>query len=456
LNKQIFKNTKLFNIVKPNKIIKKRNNSNKLLHNNIAGSSLTDGNFNNNNSKKIISLFHTNTLKINNRNLKIKKNKINNNAIKADVNTLLHNSNSFNVLKSKYNVGIINKPNLKNLIIHSSEKSEININNTKNIRTLGSTNNYSTKNIKNNSGINRNNKKIINTNIHEISSFNNKQSDSIPKRSGDFREKIKELKIENEKYKKEIIHKNEIIQNYILKIKKISKSYEDCQKVLNDIQKKYDELKKDYNIMKNNYLLLKDKLIESEKKIKSMKLKEIKLMQVLYLIRENGIDINLFLNEANQATFHEPSPSLFSEKKQKSNHDNLNNNNKNDNNINNKDNNNNNKDNNNKKDNEEKKDNKENDENIDCNLVINNINEDNINNESGMSNITAYFPDKVKMNNIMESKWAKNVPKLDFGYVPEYSSDSDSLPQNNNNYNNTLIEDLNYYFPKLNKYQNSA
>jgi hypothetical protein len=124
LNKQIFKNTKLFNIVKPNKIIKKRNNSNKLLHNNIAGSSLTDGNFNNNNSKKIISLFHTNTLKINNRNLKIKKNKINNNAIKADVNTLLHNSNSFNVLKSKYNVGIINKPTLKNLIMHSSEKSK--------------------------------------------------------------------------------------------------------------------------------------------------------------------------------------------------------------------------------------------------------------------------------------------------------------------------------------------
>ncbi len=442
LNKKLFKNTKLYNVVKSNKLIKKRNNSNALIHNIIPGSSLTEGNFNNNNSKNIISLFHTNTLKINNRNLKFKKNKINNNAIKADINSLLHNSNSFNILKSKYNVGIINQPTIKNLIIHTREKADINTNNTKNIRTI-SNNNYSMKNIKNNSGINRNNKKIINTNIHEISSFNNKPSDSIPKRGGETRERIKELKNENEKYKKEIIRKNEIIKSHISKINKISNSYEECKKLLNDIQTRYDELKKDYNIMKNNYLLLKEKLIESEKKNKSMKLKEIKLMQVLYLIRENGIDINLFLNEANQVTFHEPTPCSFSENNNKNNGENKNLNN----------NNNSNKDNNKNQENEEKKDNKENNENIDCNLINNNIIEDNNINESGLSSITAYFPDKVKMNNIMESEWGKNIPKLNFGNVPEYSSDSDSQQQNNNN---TLIEDLNYYFPKFNKFQYSA
>ena len=61
------------------------------------------------------------------------------------------------------------------------------------------------------------------------------------------------------------------------------------------------------------------------------------------------------------------------------------------------------------------------------------------------------------MNNIMETKKGQNIPKLNFGYVPEYSSDSDSQQNNNNGvYNNTLMEDENLYFPKFNKFQNSA
>lgn len=102
-----------------------------------------------------------------------------------------------------------------------------------------------------------------------------------------------------------------------------------------------------------------------------------------------------------------------------------------------------------------------NDKNANENNIIDNIDNNinnvvgDINNYSEMSNLTVYFPDKVKMKNIMETKWGENIPKLDFGYVPEYSSESESL-KNNNVYNNTLIEEGNLYFPKFKKFQNSV
>ena len=91
------------------------------------------------------------------------------------------------------------------------------------------------KNIKKNSGVIRNNKKIINNNISNNN--NNKLSDSIPKRSIETREKIKGLKNEIEKYKKEITDKNEIIKNQILKINNINKNFEELQKILASEQK---------------------------------------------------------------------------------------------------------------------------------------------------------------------------------------------------------------------------
>ena len=57
-DKKIFKNAKFYNVVKTNKNKKKRNNSNTLIHNNLVGSSLTEGNYiNNNNTKKFLSIF---------------------------------------------------------------------------------------------------------------------------------------------------------------------------------------------------------------------------------------------------------------------------------------------------------------------------------------------------------------------------------------------------------------
>ena len=53
------------------------------------------------------------------------------------------------------------------------------------------------------------------------------------------------------------------------------------------------------------------------------------------------------------------------------------------------------------------------------------------NNLKNSSNLTVYFPDKINMKNIMETKEAKNVPKIDFNQIPEYSFQSDEEKQNN-------------------------
>ena len=153
-------------------------------------------------------------------------------------------------------------------------------------------------------------------------------------------------------------------------------------------------------------------------------------MQVLYLAKERGIDINNILKDVNQITFHESSATNSAIQNYNINE------------VNNK-----------------VENNKNNDENFNQidninNNNINNIGGDKTNNESEMSSLTVYFPDKIKMNNIMETKIGKNIPKLNFGYVPEYSSDSDS--QNNNNiYDNVLMDEENLFFAKFNKFQNS-
>ena len=436
-DKKVFKNTKLYNVIKPTKYIKKRNNSNSTIHNNFVESSLTEGNLHGNNSKKFISIFNSSNLKINNRNIKFHKNQNNinnNNNIKmkksntnTNINALLHNSNSFKILtKSKSNVGFINFPHYQNLVINNSrDKYSMNHNNKKMFSTIGISNNLSVKNNKNYSRINRNNKQIMNLNTN-----NNKLSDSTPKRSVDILEKIKGLKKEIENYKKEINKKNQIIKNQEIKINKINKDNENNQKMLKNITQKYNNLKKEYDIMKNNFFLLKNKIEESEKNIKLMEQKELKLMQVLYLIKEKGIDINSILNEVNKVTSHEMTSSQIPLDIKKHPDE---------------------------KENNDNKNKIDNIDNIDSNLIINSI-RDNISNESERSDLTVYFPDKIKMNNIMETKWGKNIPKLNFGYVPEYSDlDSGKQQQKNNNMNYIQMnEDNNILLPKFNKFQNSA
>ena len=428
-DKKVFKNTKLFNSVKPTKFIKKRNYSSTLLNNNIVPTALTEGNLNNN-QNQLLSLFHSNTLKVNNRNKKPKNSQYFSNNNKNNLDKIFPKSNSFKLIKkSKSNIAFIQQP--KYFLVNKKEKQSINNNII--YSKIGQTNNITSKKIKNKSEF----KKIMSLNTNKdnnnnSNSFNNnnKLSDSISKKD----DEIKLIQKEIEDYKNEIINKDEIIKNQKEKINKLNDIFEKNQIILKNAQKKYEELKKEYNIMKNNYLLLKEKFMENEKSIKYFKKKELKLMQVLYLVKEKGIDINSILQDVNQITFHESSATNSAIQK-----------------YNNKE-----------KSNNKVENNKNNDENKNNNEVevenINNINinsiEDNINNETEMSDLTVYFPDKIKMNNIMESKWGQNIPKLNFGYVPEYSSDSES--QQNNNYDNTLMEEENMIFAKFNKFQNSV
>ena len=371
-NKKLFQNVKLYNLIKPNnnnnKYLKKRNYSYSSMYNNLTG-----GNFINNNSNNLMSsLFNYNLIKYNqkhyNTNSNIKPNKM---LIKS---------------KSNSNNGFIKKYPYKNLIIKTGEKN--NINNKKLFSTFGIVNNLSIKNIKNYT------KKISNSykknNNYKLQI--NQISENIPKRSSDIQEKINRYKKQIENYKKELYTKDDTIKKQIIKIN-------EQNLIIQEMKKKLKKFEQEYNILKNNFIILKNKNQENEKNIKTMNKKELKLMQVLFLIKERGIDINSFLNEVNNISFNENVKEL----------------------------------------------------------VINSIRDDDSNlNGNGindLSGITVYFPDKVKMKNIMETNWGKNIPKLNFEYVPEYSSENNS---DKNDQNNIVNDENAEFFQNIGKYQHSV
>jgi len=369
-NKKLFQNVKLYNLIKPNnnKNFKKRNYSYTSMYNNITGGNL----INNNSNNLLSSLFNSNLIKYNhkhyNTNSNIKPNKI---LIKS---------------KSNSNNGFIKKYPYKNLIIKTGEKNTINT--KKLFSTFGMVNNISIKNIKNYT------KKISNS-YKKNNNFKlqiNQISENIPKKSSDIQEKINRYKKQIENYKKELNSKDDTIKKQIIKINEQSL-------IIQNMKKKFKKIEQDYNILKNNYIILKNKNEENEKNIKTMTKKELKLMQVLFLIKERGIDINSFLDEVNQISFNENAQGL----------------------------------------------------------VINSIRDEDSNiNGNGindMSGITVYFPDKVKMKNIMETNWGKNIPKLNFGYVPEYSSENNT---DKNDQNNIVNDENADFFQNIGKYQHSV
>ena len=369
-NKKLFQNVKLYNLIKPNnnKNFKKRNYSYTSMYNNLTGGNL----INNNSNNLLSSLFNSNLIKYNhkhyNTNSNIKPNKI---LIKS---------------KSNSNNGFIKKYPYKNLIIKTGEKNTINT--KKLFSTFGMVNNISIKNIKNYT------KKISNS-YKKNNNFKlqiNQISENIPKKSSDIQEKINKYKKQIENYKKELNTKDDTIKKQIIKIN-------EQNLIIQNMKKKYKKIEQDYNILKNNYIILKNKNEENEKNIKTMTKKELKLMQVLFLIKERGIDINSFLDEVNQISFNENAQGLII--------------------------------------------NSIRDE--DSNINGNGIND--------MSGITVYFPDKVKMKNIMETNWGKNIPKLNFGYVPEYSSENNT---DKNDQNNIVNDENADFFQNIGKYQHSV
>ena len=371
-NKKLFQHIKLYNIIKQNnsKIMKKRNNSYSSMHNNLTEGNLINKNTNNNN---YISLFNSNIIKYNPKNYNI----YNTNYIHP--NKILIKSKS-NTNKYHYKNNIIINQVGKNIINNNSN------NNNKNLfYTLGLMNNLSMKSIKNYT------KKISNSykknNNYKLNI--NKFSENIPKRNTDIEEKIIKYKKQIENYKKEISIKDNTIKSQINKINELNI-------IIQNTKKKFKIIEKEYNLLKNNYLLLKNKNDQNEQNIKTMNKKEIKLMQVLFLIKEKGVDINYFLNEVNQISLNE-----------------YNNN----------------------------------------ELNIKSLRDSNsANNENDISGMTIYFPDKIKMKNIMDTNWGKNIPKLNFDYVPEYSSENNSDKNEQDNINNENI----VFFQNVGKYQHSV
>ena len=396
-DKKLFQNIKLYNLIKPNsKHQKKRNYSNSLIHNN-----LTEGNLINNNSKNFKFLFNSYSVK-KPKNCKLEKNfrNLNNNiADNIKSNKLLIKTKSNN-----NNPNYIKKYQYQNLIINNGNKSTANNNNNNNnfFKTIGLINNLSVKNIKNQS-------KRISNSCKKNSSYKihiNKFSDNIPKKSNVIQEKIAKYKKQIEIYKKEIKTKDNVINKLNIKLNELNIILEKKEKIIQNINQKRNELEKEYKILKNNFLLLNGKNNENEKNINLMKNKEIKLMQVLYLMKEKGININSFLTQVNHITFVQKN---------------------------------------------EKENFKENSYNN--RLIIKSIRDDESQNENEMSGITVYFPDKIRMNNIMETNWGKNIPKLNFELVPEYSSENNSDKNDQNN----IVEDESLEdYQNYGKYQHSV
>ena len=367
-NKKLFQNVKLYNLIKPNnnKYIKKRNYSYSSMYNNLTG-----GNFINNNSNNLASsVFNSNLIKYNQRHYNTNSN------IKPNKMLIKSKSNSNNGFTKKYPY--------KNLIIKTGEKNLTN--NKKLFSTFGMVNNLSIKNIKNyNKKISNSYKKNNNYKLHIT-----KLTENIPKRNSDIQDKINKYKKQIENYKKEISIKDDTIKKQMDKISELNL-------VIQNVKKKYKKLDQEYNILKNNYILLKSKSDENEENIKTMAKKELKLMQVLFLMKERGIDINSYLNEVNQISFNGYGQGL----------------------------------------------------------LINSLRDNDDDNLKGSdsSGITVYFPDKIKMKNIMETNWGKNIPKLNFGYVPEYSSENNTEKNDQDN----IINDENVnFFQNIGKYQHSV
>ena len=371
-NNQIFKNIKLYGVKKTN-FIKKRNIKAKKL-NSIPYVSFTE--INPNLKKTFSTNFNTHSNQKNNGNFVNFNNTINLH------HKNFHSNNSHNIIridktlpKSKSNKIFLTP--FQHYNFHSRNKIA-------NSALMKSNTNYSK------SYNNSYNKKLVTSKINKYhinfspSNTNHTKSISIKKNikfnesrsktrnsTGlvDDKMKIQKLIKEKESREKEIQCKDQIIKEQEKIINLLKQNELQIKKQMQMFNNKYEDLKDKYQNAINENQMLKNKISEDDKSINFLKEKELKLMRILYLLKEKGIDINTILNEVKD------------------------------------------------------------EDNIEQIYKSESTEENNIQNSS---NLTVYFPDKVNMKNIMETKEAKNVPTIDFNYIPEYSFRSDDEKQNNN------------------------
>jgi hypothetical protein len=370
---KIFKNIKLYGVTK-NNTIKKRNIKTKKISI-VPAVSFTETNGNIKKTFYNFSNIPNNTNFNNTMNLYRKSNHSNTN---IKVNKSLH--------KSKSNKYFLTPFQYYNVNTHSRNK---------NINSALMKYNSGTSNAK--SFNNSNTKKIISSKINKYtinfspvnntttlsSKKNNKNSESRHRdgsggRSVTDKMKIEKLIKEKENKDKEIKYKDSIIkeqENIISLLKQNEKNLKEQNQIINN---KYEDLKKNYQDLINENLMLKEQSDNDNKNINFLKEKEVKLMRMLYLIKEKGIDINEILNEVKNESNNES---------------------------------------------------------------INKSQESYGNNNS--STMTIYFPDKINMPNIMETKKAEIVPKIDFNQIPEYTFEDDKKESANEIHNQ---EEFNYNY----------
>jgi len=310
---KIFKNIKLYGVSKNVNFIKKRNIKTKKL-NNIPYVSFTEintgfkktySNFNTNNNitNNNVTNFN-NTYNIYHKNYQTNNSNNAKNLSKINKSLPKSKSNQF-FLTPLYNANVYSRnKDMNNIIMKSNSNS-----NSCNTKTYNNSNNKKGANTKHSKYHINFSPKYANHSI-SVSKQKNIKLSEYKKRglsSGGVPEdkiKIQKLEKERETKEKEIKYKDQIIKEQENIIKLLKQNEGQLKDQINVMNKKYAEMKDSYANILNENELLNNKLLESENNVNFLKEKELKLMRMLYLIKEKGIDINTILNESNNDSFN--------------------------------------------------------------------------------------------------------------------------------------------------------
>jgi len=110
-------------------------------------------------------------------------------------------------------------------------------------------------------------------------------------------EKVKKLEKEKEEKENEIKNKNNIIKEKETQINELKKDGFNIKKKINHINDDYKNLKNNYQNIVSKNKILNEKLSNNENMILLMQEKELKLLRILYIIKEKGIYINDILEK---------------------------------------------------------------------------------------------------------------------------------------------------------------
>ena len=140
--------------------------------------------------------------------------------------------------------------------------------------------------------------KTRNININSIDKINPKTFD----KNLILAEKVKKLKKEKEEKENEIKNKNIIIKEKEIQINELMKDEFEIKQKINHINDDYKNLKNSYQNIVSKNKILNEKLSNEENMILLMQEKELKLLRILYLIKEKGIYINDILEKVDNIT----------------------------------------------------------------------------------------------------------------------------------------------------------